>query len=95
MSVYVCMCESKQGFFFPALFWLVVHMGKIKITVVSSKTGPPSSGQIKAAKSRPQLPSFPVSGDSHHSAQGPTLLKLIFIQRTGLLCVYFTAFFFC
>lgn len=96
-----CMCvRSQRGSFLPcygsSFIW---RWGRREKKVLSSRTGPPSSGQNKLPKADPScLPSLPLSGDFNHSAEAALrakapFFKLIFLFTQRTVLSVFTTFF--
>lgn len=90
MCVSVCVSVRSRSRVFSCLV-LVSHGKKWNIF---PQTGPPSSGQNKLPKADPScLPSLPLSGDFHHSAEAAIRAKapLIFIRSSSCICHLFLA----
>lgn len=97
MCLRVYACVRSRSRVFHALFWACVSHGeKVEFVLSSPRTGPPSSGLNKLPKADPScLPSLPLSGDFHHSAEAVLCAKAtlqthqpLYSEDRSSLCIY-------
>lgn len=97
LCVHVCVLGVHAGFF--CLVSACVSHGKKWNRSYLPQTGPPSSGQNKLPKADPScLPSPPLSGDFHHSAEAALCAKAplqahlpLYSEDRSSLCTTFLA----